>query len=67
MENITRLNRIPEKLIKAHNVAYLVIDGLRLEKALIIEKAKREAEDILLHRDYLSESGIEELENIMRL
>lgn len=67
MENIERLSRIPEGLLKAYNVAYIVIDGLRLDKKLMIEKAQREAKVFLACKEYLSKEGEQKLQAILDL
>ena len=67
MESIERLEQIPPRLLAASNVAYIVIDGMRLDKKMMIRKAQMEAESILKNRIYLSESGIKSLERILEL
>ncbi len=67
IENIERLKTIPESLLKAYNVSHLVIDGMRLEKQMIIDKAQREAQEIIKFREFLSEAGLQELQNILEL
>jgi hypothetical protein len=67
MESIKFLSQIPESLLRAHNVAYIVIDGLRLDKRVLIEKAQRDAEILIENKEYLSREGIEKLENILAL
>ncbi len=67
MESIERLEQIPPSLLAAENVAYIVIDGMRLDKKMMIRKAQMEAESILKNRIYLSELGIESLERILEL
>ena len=67
MESIKFLAQIPESLLRAHNVSYIVIDGLRLDKRVLIEKAQRDAEILIENKEYLSREGIEKLENILAL
>ena len=67
MRDIDRLHRVPISLLKAKNVSYIVIDGMTLEKKMMIEKAQREAKEILKDERYLSRSGIKELTDIMDL
>tara|TARA_Y100000385_G_C12723462_1_gene479658 strand:- start:79 stop:282 length:204 start_codon:yes stop_codon:yes gene_type:complete len=67
MEHIHRLQKFPIELLKAYNVSSIIIDGIRIDKDIAIEKAKREAKLLLDNREYLSAGGIEELENILKL
>jgi len=67
MENIKQLKRIPEKLLKADNVSYVVIDGMRFEKKMMIGKAKRDAFTLMQYREYLKDDAVEELLYIISL
>jgi len=67
MENIKRLEQVPLELLQAKNVSYIVIDGMRLEKKMMIGKAKREALEILEYEQFLSIEGIEYLKTIIKL
>ena len=67
MENIEKLKSIPPKLLTAHNVTYVVLNGIELDKRLIIEKAQNEAMKLLTAKSFLSNEGIKELENILNL
>jgi hypothetical protein len=67
MENIKRLEQVPLELLRAKNVSYIVIDGMRLEKKMMIGKAKREALEILQYEQFLSIEGIEYLKIIIKL
>ena len=67
MRDIDIFHKVPASLLKAKNVAYIVIDGMTLEKKMIIEKAQRQAVEILQNKRYLSKSGIKELTNITEL
>lgn len=67
MENIERLQKIPIELLKAQNVTWLVIDGFRLEKKMIIGKAKNDAYNILQYDEFLSNEGRKYLQEILKL
>lgn len=67
MQSIKFVSQIPESLLRAHNVTYIVIDGLRLNKRVLIEKAQRDAEILIENKEFLSREGIEKLENILSL
>ena len=67
MENIDILKQVSEKLLKASNVTYIVLNGLRLDKRVMIEKAQREAKEVLKYRDFLSRDSIVQLQNILDL
>lgn len=67
MENISKLQKIPERLLKAENVVSIVINGERLDKKMIIEKAKNEARILLLNKEFFNEQGYEVLKEIERL
>ena len=67
MEDIELLERVPQSLLKAPNVAYIVIDGMTLDKKMIIEKAKRKAKELLKINRFLSPSGVQELKEIIEL
>lgn len=67
MENIKRLKKVSDKLLKASNVSYIVLNGLQLDKRVMIEKAQREAKEVLKYRDFLSRDSIIELQNILDL
>lgn len=67
MENLERLKIVPMELLKAKNVAYVVIDGMQLPKHLLIEKAQRDAAEVLKHKDFLSKESIIYLNTILKL
>ena len=67
MENIKQLKTIPEKLLKADNVSYVVIDGMRLDKRMMIGKAKKDALTLMQYREYLKDDAVEELLYIISL
>jgi len=67
VENIKRLKKVSDKLLRASNVSFIVISGLQLDKRVMIEKAQREAKEVLKYRDFLSRDSIIELQNILDL
>lgn len=67
MENIENLKKFPEKLLKAKNVTSIVIDGIRLDKKIVIQKAKVEAEFLLRNSEFLSKDGFKKLLKITEL
>ena len=67
MNDIERLEQVPPSLLKASNVTYIVIDGMMLSNSMMIQKAKRIAKEILENQRYLSQTGIEELREIIAL
>ena len=67
MENISRLKKVSDKLLRASNVSYIVINGLQLDKRVMIEKAQREAKEVLKYRDFMSRDSIIELQKILDL
>ncbi len=67
MENIKRLKKVSDKLLRASNVSFIVLNGLQLDKRVMIEKAQREAKEVLKYRDFLSRDAIIELQNILDL
>lgn len=67
MENIKLLEQVPLELLQAKNVSHIVIQGMRLEKRMIIGKAKRDALHILQYEEFLSKEGIDYLKTIIKL
>ena len=67
MENINRLKKVSDKLLRASNVSFIVLSGLHLDKRLMIEKAQREAKEVLKYKDFMSRDSITELQNILDL
>ena len=67
MENISRLKKVSDKLLRASNVSYIVINGLQLDKRVMIEKAQREAKEVLKYRNFMSRDSIIELQKILDL
>lgn len=65
MEDIIRLQNIPIDLLKAKNVTYIVIDGMTLNKKMLIEKAQRNAIEILKYEQFLSFAGKQYLQTII--